>query len=597
MSSGSEHNAKYFKNTKLIGILGTVIGLSITFLMLPMGITIILASIIFMILSGRMEAPVYTNIKKNNLLYLNIIFFALLLINAVIIYQNSYERPPIFFVIISIMFTIIGMEVLFYLTHKKIQTHFILLKILLLSFMIYISVLLTSKSFIGVDIWYHRDIILEILKIAHIPDVGRYSYFPIYHITTSLTSIITDLNLKKSIIFSIGTIYSFSLIFIYLLGKKVYSNQFGLLCTLLIAFTSYHIQRGYWLIPQSLGIALFIIILYLLIKKIDSNPIFTYILILYVVLLNMTHNLSVMISFSIIAVFYCCTHIYNRIYEKNVNQINNNFLLFFFIFMLAYWTYVYSIYPYFAHVFAHDMTLESVVNVSYSTSTLIINQFGFLVLVFLAVIGAFYVISKKRMSNINYSLVSTPFLILIFIQILRLANVSAIVPQRWIAFVSILFVLPASFGIIFIRNSIISYKKIYIVTILILFSFFMLTSTVANNDSPIYSENQTERFGLYDSEIKSAHTINNFHVGDMSTDLVYKLYFHYYLENNKITSLNNESKTIILRKSLFQNDEYYKNFRNYDLKQYKFADCVNYFKIYESNTVEAYSFTTSKKEK
>lgn len=588
-----ENFIKYFKNTRLLALSGIFLGLLLVFFMLPMGMTVILASIFFVIFCKREETLAHMVIKKYQILHFNLLFFILCIINGILLYSDMYHRPLMFFIITSIIFALLGVEILFCLGNSKSQLNLILLKVLISSFIVYLSVLLTSNSLIGVDIWYHRNIVLDLLENGHIPNVGRYSHFPIYHLIVSICSLITNLEFKESVTFSIGIIYSFSLIFMYLLGKMLYNDQFGLISTLFIAFTSYHIQRGYWLIPQSLGISLFFIVLYLLIKSMNFSSSFKFFLIIFVIVLNMTHNLSVLMIFVALIILYVCVYFFNFVLDEDKYRLSQNFIFLYFVMMFFYWTYIYYIYPFLTHVSARKMTLESAPIISYDVPTLIVNQFGFLLFVFLSILGFLYGLSRKRLSTINYSLMSASFLLLLLIEIFRFANIEAVVPQRWIAFASILLAFPASFGIIFLKSFRINHKRLFIASILFLFSFFMITSTVANNDSPIYSKEQTESFGLRNSEIRSANTINNSCIGKISTDTVYSLYFSYYLKNSEVAGLNNMSDIIVFRESVWQNNKYFKNYRNYDLKQYNFSNDHDRFKIYESNSVYAY-FTLQK---
>ena len=313
MLNGNGYFIKYFKNARLLGILGIISGLFLTLFMLPMGITIILASAFFIIFREREEISIHTTIKTHQIIRLNLLFFILFITNILILYLGMQHRPLIFFSILSLMFVMLGMESLFYLNDSKLQLYLLLFKIFIASFSINMSVISTSNSLTGVDIWYHRNIILELIDIGYILDVGRYGYFPIYHLIISVSSLLTNLDFKDSAVFSIGVIYSFTLIFVYLLGRKLYNNQFGLISTLLIAFTSYYIQRGYWLIPQSLAISLFLIILYLLIRSMNLNHKlkFKLILIFFIIVLNMTHNLSTLIMFILFIIFYLCQHFFN----------------------------------------------------------------------------------------------------------------------------------------------------------------------------------------------------------------------------------------------------------------------------------------------
>jgi hypothetical protein len=95
--------------------------------------------------------------------------------------------------------------------------------------------------------------------------------------------------------------------------------------------------------------------------------------------------------------------------------------------------------------------------------------------------------------------------------------------DRWVPFLSVFLVIVASAYIFTIIELIKSNRnKVFaILTIAVIFSFFMITTPGINKDNPIVAKDTTIRNQFKDDETSAAETISNVHNGTIITDSSY----------------------------------------------------------------------------
>ncbi|WP_162198690.1 hypothetical protein [Methanosarcina sp. 2.H.A.1B.4] len=134
---------------------------------------------------------------------------------------------------------------------------------------------------------------------------------------------------------------------------------------------------------------------------------------------------------------------------------------------------------------------------------MLLLTFGFLIYTFFGIIGSFYTISKSHFSPAKISLLFTALILYTIRYIFPIFGLENIIPDRWPAFIYVIFVLFISIGffitISFIKNP---KKQIsFIFIILFVASFFMITNNETNLDSPVYGEDVIQRLVWTDSEM------------------------------------------------------------------------------------------------
>jgi len=272
-------NKLYQRHDIMLAYMGVITGIFVISLYYlielnqrDIGLTIFSSSLIYLLIHNKLSknsAP-YFQLSTNEKLLLNGLFFILLFSTLYIWWSQLYQRPFIYFVLISILVSIIAIEI-FYMDESSSASH-ILIKILLLSVSFRVGLFYNYPSLMGYDAYTHAELAKFIVSSGFIPSIeisGKYFYYPIFHIFISIIQIVSDLVIKDSIFNSIGMSSIFSTVFIYLVCMKINTGKrVALLSTLLLNFINFIIVRGIANItPGSLVICYSLILLYIFFIK------------------------------------------------------------------------------------------------------------------------------------------------------------------------------------------------------------------------------------------------------------------------------------------------------------------------------------------
>ncbi len=160
----------------------------------------------------------------------NIFFIFLYVFSILLIYTSgdSYQRPIGFFVIWSIMVSIIFFEI-FLPVKEKFWTWITFLKIIFVVLLANYSENLIFPSLLGIDPWFHQLFAQELISSGHIPNlISLYDKIPIYPLIISSTSILANENFKLSTLLSVMILNTIILIlFIYLIVNSLLKDKIG----------------------------------------------------------------------------------------------------------------------------------------------------------------------------------------------------------------------------------------------------------------------------------------------------------------------------------------------------------------------------------
>lgn len=241
-----------------------------------------------------------TNVNIGNHLFtiLSIIFFILFSYVLISFYLRTdvYIRPISFFVAITIMAIIVAIQIL--CCHPKgFHVWFVLFEIMIIALILRWSPVFMYPGVVGVDPWTHQRITADLLAFGHIqPDALNYFKMPSYHIFTGMTSLITGLEYKYAVMCSVNLLQVIcDVLFIFLLGKAVFNTKVGLMAGLLLGVANYHVQFGYWTIPNTMGLTIVLIMVYMLFKiRADFHLRGTSLWIVLALTLILTHSVCAM---------------------------------------------------------------------------------------------------------------------------------------------------------------------------------------------------------------------------------------------------------------------------------------------------------------
>jgi hypothetical protein len=346
-------------------------------------------------------------------------------------------------------------------------------------------------------------------------------------------------DIKDAIFYSIGFASVFSTVGIYLIGKKLEGPQMGLLATLLINLNNHNIVSGIANITSgSLVLCYFIFIIYAIYSE-KQNLRFTAFILFITFLMVLTHQLTTFVVFLALATIYIGKHLHNALFKSlSIRTTGFNYMLFFAISMQTYWMFTF-VNPDTSFL---QMVLKPLVEVllsgaNYSSSELItgtsanketmemlILQISYLALPFFAIGGVLAWFSRDNFKKINKFSITLVVIILYGLAYgIPLLGMRNFLTSRWFPLIAVFLVLVAAsfmLKLVSLSNS----KRLRIPAIFIivlLFSFFMVTTPGINKDNPLVAKETTVRNQFKYIEIQAVETISGKHSGKILMDAPY----------------------------------------------------------------------------
>lgn len=616
----------------IFAILGSVLGLLITFLnliysnnyLITIGPLITISCLLYLkyrskLLADNLNVNLY--LSNRELKILQIMYWICILMALIsYYYAKLYSRSLFFFLSISLAVCSLGLEILSLTYKKNIQIYIIFSKIFLASLILRSSAYFISPYPIGSDPWRHADLIKGIIiyGTSHLPQISEYySNYPLMHLYASIAGLLGNLTVKGSMAI-IGIVLTFSTIFVYLIVKKVTNNlHLALFSMLLINFSDFHIQWSIQVIAMSLGIAIYTMIIYLLIEQNKKiTLIYKLLSILFICIITWTHTVSSFICIVSLISLYTGSLIYEYIY-KNKNEfakipVNTTLFILFLLILISHWTD--PKYPFLkgiTKVLINSLSTEAkflgrtpVSNIGDSWFS-IADIFGFLILIFFGVIGSLHSLSKEHQTRTKVSLIFMLIVLFSIFFVFPVMGIRNILPYRWPAFIYTTFILFSGIGILKITSIFKDrcYKVVFVSILLILFSFFMITNSIANMDSPIYGKNLNQKMIWTESEMEMFTNLNNSSDSIIVSDLQTSenIFLTYLKRDNMTTYLLNSrgsfdwdymgNKVLTWRKTSLDRPVQVKPDESPDMLlgfDFKYYLDNNYHAIYNSGDSKAY---------
>lgn len=545
------------------------------------GILIFISCLIWLIIRDNASIKYSYKLEEKQYFYIfNIMFIILLICSIITIYlrPEMYTRPIEYFLFIIALIGIITLEI-FTLEVNRRNVLVILIQIIILGLNLDFSQLLIFPSLVGIDPWWHQFFTYNIINSGYIPENNLYSKIPIFHLGIANMALITGLDYKLSSMFIWSTFQVLiDAIFIYLLSRYLFNDRIAILSSLLVIISNHHISMGFWLIPTTIGAALIPIIIYLLFKMRSSKAIA--ISILFMIILILTHTIVSAALALILLMGWIAFKLYSYINASNKfnNYITWGIFILFTSAMLGWWMYASGtaftkLGQLLSWGFSIDYFISTPLNImEYQLNIpfleLLFNNLGMFLFFSLALIGFFYMISKKRTNSYRFAIAVMSMSVLA-IAFLSLLTGRSIVEHRWYYIAEILLSIPLSLTFFIFVNTIKDKKlKIIIPTTLILFlSFLMIMNPLSNIDNHIFSPHSGVTYSFKTSEIDAAIFFSEKSAKEISSDSFFidEIFTHYYNVSPKITESNyfdkslsekefvKRNQTLLLRKEITEN--------------------------------------------
>lgn len=543
--------------------------------------------------------------KSATLLFYILLVFSLM---SVLLRSNLYERPIIYFVIVSIMATSLAFSITCSHNTKSYKC-IILINIVVFGAIISLSPYIIFPGLIGVDTWIHKYYTELIVSYSHVPGDFSYSKIPLFHLLLAENILISNLNYRSSTIFISFIQIICDTLFTFILGNFITKNyKIGLLSSLFLINSNYHILRIFWFTPNSLAVVYFPSIIFLLYYAYESRRIeYSVLSLILIFSLILTHTMASLAFSIVLFVIYITSKLF-RIVDKagtNTEVMNLNSVTLYSAILLFWWTYV-TVYlkifsNFLANKFSSNSIFEMSANVMYYTTSQIsyfetflsyIPEFIFYSVSF---IGVFYMLSKKS-NKYAFSYSTTGPIILLVSFTAPLLN-SWIIQDRWRFMGECFLVVPLALACLLIYqylNTKLS-KACYFIIIFI-FSFMMVTSIIAVSDNYFLFENSGHRYAFTDSELQGVNTISAKYNGTIASDkysttLISEGYdiqdISKNLESGAFSDI--DDKMIMIRSTIIDKPFWcYRSVYKLNYNPKEKLEAIGYNKVYESSSLSGF---------
>lgn len=623
MSNNKNINNFIFKQLDIFfGIIISLIGLIILYVGIKTGfsstsemaIVALFSSIIYLLFRNRFVKP-----NKFDTFYLPFHFksltFLILLVIAFsfIIIKSNVFRPPIYFILISCAIPAIALQIIS--SYRNTHTIVIIFEILLLSLNLRFGLYYEVPGLLGVDAWQHLTTMNTWLNAGRITfeipllkeGFSYYSDFPFMHLRVISTKLIGALNLKDSLFVSIECPIIFGLIFMYQLGKRFSNRNTGLLAILYLCVCPTHIFWSAMIIPTSMGMFLFSVILFLVLSRHLMYRV-NLLLIILLSTLIFTHTLSSFVILISLSTILFSQNAYNFLFKaKKTNNLNLITIFFFFIFTITKWSramgnYKDSIFTIFTSwLFSSLITDIKIVGqiISLPSESFLV-RFWYVASIGFLVFGSIVWMNHFQINSQKFSVVISTFTLILVMVVPSLLNINNLLPSRWLPFIFIIGVFPITQG--FISLFLLIKRKNLSISImmicLFIFSFLALNTGSINFYSPFL--NQPNREGFILTELSAANTLNQLYEGRIITDPDFaSLIFYSQLNHINVTYHDpriNQKGIIVMRKDIVLNKKLQSSLLSPEVLTdkrilqffYQFENTNHYNSIYCNAEVTAY---------
>ena len=513
--------------------------------LLMLGVVFTFTSIVYLLCREKFVYPVELNIQPDKRLNLVLdILFVLLFTSSLYALHTSIFRPPIYFVLISLCTSILAVKILLYNPHKKYQLYILLFEICLVAFNLRAGIYLNYGGMIGVDPWQIRLFVEDIINNGAVVEsdfLGKYSVFAIMQIYSAIASLICGVSSKMGMFIAVTLPNIFCSILIFLIARKLLNEKIGLIAMLIYGFCDFSIAYSIEICAWSFGIAVYIVILYLLIGTNEAvNKYQSYLLFSFFALLILTHPVPTTIMAIPLVILLVCAKLF-----KSKDVVSDALVVSFIVGMLSYWIYASytrgdaerTFFSYIVSPLYNSLTVkaaalhrtEIIESTIGSTGHLffesMLNISGFGLVVMFGLIGGLALLSNKRQSPWEVSLILITLVLFAVPFGFGFLGIRNIMNYRWFVYGYVSLAILAAIGLhAMIGQSRSTNKKIIFafLTIFVL-SFFMTTNTMCNHDSPLYFEGSAKRLAFSEQELSVRDELINTYGGPITTEGVYRL--------------------------------------------------------------------------
>jgi len=466
----------------------------------------------------------------------------------------QFSRPLEFFVFASIISAVISFEIgLLKRDGNRAELALVLVQILLLTTALSWSSLFAATSTVDIDNFADTFGVNFILNNGHIIttsdllaksfsnynaywSLGQYTSRPLMQIFASELQLLANFpSIKLAFAFSVSLSEIGSILFTFILTRRLlHDERQAAIATLLIGVCTWHLILGTAIIPMTMGLTLFTLLLSLMpflwssrLRIIDRR-IFVLVLIVLTALV-FTHTISSLMGLIVIGFAWLSEKISEKILRTEkirpssipYQRILTIFLLLALVLLSAQWVFSGFLDNIIPSVISNT-ALKPVTPVFRNLAQFTLDNLGTDCLIFLAILGVLSWVERlytgRTSFGIRFIIISASGFFFLTYGVGLVGSV-ALLPERWYSFLVIVIVPVAVAGYYFLSNLLNKHKQVILALFILVLTFAMIMSSSANIDTPLYYPSANiEKKSLTPSEFAAVSAAISFSNDTIYTD-------------------------------------------------------------------------------
>ncbi|MFC6823442.1 hypothetical protein [Halopelagius fulvigenes] len=447
-------------------------------------------------------------------------------------------RTPLFLLSSGVVASLILFQALF-TDEAEFRPWLLLAEITALAVVVRFVGLYTTPGFIGIDSWTHigeyAASILRAGSLSAISDV-KYVAAPLYHLLVVVATEFLGVSMRQALFLTVGTVMSVFFLLVYSIARFFVTPRWAVFAVGLFAVGDHIVRWGLHLIPTSLGLALFLGVVYALVRvfHLDATARDYAAVLFFGIGVILTHQVSAFVTLVLllsagVATLLFAFDVMPRTGWSSVRATDPKKLLgvvgVYTVALAVNW----MLTPISGTSFVTRMLVLVQVTLARSAGFLnlaggsssaaagaqgplapyipYINELGFFLLFFLTVFGSLVVLNRNRLRESGVTLIVATVGMMVFAYILPVFGIRTFLPGRWIAFMYVPMVVIGTVGLYALSRNLPSRGIVAAVVVFALvFPGAMLVADKATIDDPVF-DNYTPRYSNTESELAAINTI------------------------------------------------------------------------------------------
>jgi|WetSurMetagenome_2_1015567.scaffolds.fasta_scaffold05876_4 hypothetical protein len=529
----------FFDNMDTIAaVLGIFLGIVIvclyliskTVYLLTFGFALAIVCLIYILIKNKKDF-INTPVTAPTRNILEIAFFALYSLSLLIL-QYSNGRPLLYFVLITLCAGLLTLSI--WQVKSKFDVFLQIIKIFMLSFNLKYSIVMFYAGS-GIDYWVHLFMNNQLANTGFTTVlVNKEIAFPLMHIQVALHEIVMNIAVKDATNTAIIIPFIIASVCIFFVANKFFGVKIGLLAMLIVNMTDFALYWGSAPQTTTFGVCLYYFIIFIIFQTVlQKRTQALWLIILFVFLLAMIlgHAVSSFILLVSIAGLMAGSCLYKIFYDNDANIFPSITIIFFYGILLEYIWYnaLFSkksdegFFGFLVNTLDNSLSTQaSFLNRPETITEYVIklpplieqvlNVTGITLLIALGAIGCLFWLTKKYRNVYTFSMLTCTVSLMTITFVFPLFGIRNIMPNRWFAFFYFFLSIMAAFAIFYLLAKVPrpGVKSAMLVVIISCLTFFMITSTVSNLDSPLWLTQDTISTSYTWQEIQGAETLTRY---------------------------------------------------------------------------------------